>query len=55
MKTDRDSKYTFYTLKPGIYPNRTSLAHIHLTVLEPDGKYYWLEDYQFEGDASADR
>lgn len=50
MKTDQEGKYTFYTLKPGSYPDRSSPAHIHLTVLEPDGKYYWLEDYFFEGD-----
>lgn len=26
-------------------------AHIHATILEPDGKYYWLSDYYFEGDS----
>lgn len=50
VKTDESGRYTFYTLKPGIYPNRTSPAHIHLTVLEPGGKYYWLESFYFEGD-----
>lgn len=50
VKTDKNGKYAFYTLKPGIYPNRSSPAHIHLTILEPNGKYYWLESYHFEGD-----
>ena len=50
IKTDVDGKYTFYTLKPGIYPNRSSPAHIHATIMEPDGKYYWLGSYHFEGD-----
>jgi len=50
VKTDSDGKYTFYTLKPGIYPNRSSPAHIHLIILEPNGKYYWLGSYHFEGD-----
>ena len=50
VKTDTDGKYTFYTLKPGIYPNRSSPAHIHVTIMEPNGKYYWLGSYHFEGD-----
>lgn len=50
VKTDSDGRYTFYTLKPGVYPNRTEAAHIHPTILEPDGKYYWLGSYLFEGD-----
>jgi protocatechuate 3,4-dioxygenase beta subunit len=51
VKTDKDGKYTFYTLEPGVYPNRTSPAHIHPTILEPSGKYYWLGSYHFEGDS----
>ncbi len=51
VKTDKNGKYTFYTLKPGVYPSRTDPAHIHPTILEPDGKYYWIQDYYFEGDS----
>lgn len=50
VKTDENGKYEFYTLRPGIYPNRNSPAHIHVTVLEPNGKYYWLESYLFDDD-----
>lgn len=50
VKTGTDGRYTFYTFKPGTYPTRDAPAHIHLTVQEPDGKYYWLHDYHFEGD-----
>ena len=50
VKTDGSGRYAFYTLKPGVYPNRGAPAHIHLTVLEPDGSYYYLADYYFEGD-----
>ncbi|MCW8810623.1 MAG: hypothetical protein OQJ93_08700 [Ignavibacteriaceae bacterium] len=50
IKTDKDGKFTFYTLKPGTYPNRSEPAHIHITILEPNGKYYWLGSYHFEGD-----
>ena len=34
VKTDSNGKYIFYTLRPGIYPNISSPAHIHLTILE---------------------
>ena len=50
VKTGNDGKYTFYTLKPGIYPDWSSPAHIHPLILEPDEKYYWLDEYNFEGD-----
>ncbi len=48
--TGVDGKYTFYTLKPGHYLGRTTPAHIHPTILEPDGRYYWLGSYHFAGD-----
>lgn len=50
VKTDLNGQYSFYTFKPGVYPDRSTPAHIHPTVLEPNGKYYWLESYHFEGD-----
>ena len=50
IKTGEDGKYTFYTLKPGSYPSRTTPAHIHPTILEPNGQYYWLGAYHFTGD-----
>jgi len=51
IKTGKDGKYAFYTLKPGRYPDRTAPAHIHPTILEPNGKYYWLGAYHFAGDS----
>ncbi len=51
VRTKRDGQYAFYTFLPGAYPDRSAPAHIHLTVLEPNGKYYWLESYHFEGDS----
>lgn len=50
IRTDINGEYSFYTLKPGTYPNRTQPAHIHLTILEPDGRYYWIGNYFFEDD-----
>ena len=48
VKTGADGKYTFYTFKPGSYSSNT--AHIHSTVLEPNGKYYYIDEYRFKGD-----
>ena len=53
--TDTDGRYSFYTLKPASYPSRTASAHIHITVLEPDGKYYWLGSFLFAGDPLLSR
>lgn len=50
IKTGADGTYTLYTLRPGIYPSRAAPAHIHVTILEPDGKYYWIVDYFFDDD-----
>lgn len=50
IKTDNDGNYEFYTLKPGAYPGGGNPAHIHTTILEPDGKYYWIDEYHFAGD-----
>ncbi|MGK7391790.1 MAG: intradiol ring-cleavage dioxygenase [Candidatus Cyclobacteriaceae bacterium M2_1C_046] len=48
VKTDAEGKYTFYTFLPGSYSSNES--HIHAVILEPDGKYYFIDDYNFEGD-----
>lgn len=50
VKTSSDGQYAFYTLKPGAYPDGSEPAHIHFTILEPDGKYYWLQSSHFAGD-----
>lgn len=48
VKTDADGKYTFYTFKPGSYSQNP--AHIHPTILEPNGKFYYIAEYLFEDD-----
>lgn len=50
VKTDQNGSYTFYTLLPGVYPDRSAPAHIHPTILEPNGTYYWVNSYHFSGD-----
>lgn len=48
IKTDESGIYTFYTFKPGSYSSNP--AHIHATILEPNGRYYYIEEYNFIGD-----
>ena len=48
VKTNKDGKYTFYTHKPGSYG--TNPAHIHPTILEPNGSYYYIDEFHFESD-----
>lgn len=48
VKTDLDGKYTFYTHKPGSY--NSNPAHIHPTILEPNGEYYYIDSFHFESD-----
>lgn len=50
IQTGKDGKFTFYTQVPGSYPSGDNPAHIHPFILEPNGRYYWLESYFFEGD-----
>lgn len=50
IKTGTDGTYAFYTIKPGSYPNSSIAAHIHPTILEPNGKYYYIDEYLFAGD-----
>lgn len=48
--TDEHGRYEFRTIKPGLYPNRTSAAHIHMTVCRQDMPEWWLPEVRFEGD-----
>lgn len=50
IKTGDDGRYTFYTLRPGIYPNRSTPAHIHPTIKEPGINEYYIESYHFSDD-----
>jgi protocatechuate 3,4-dioxygenase beta subunit len=54
IKTDGEGKYSFYTLKPGTYPDGSLPAHIHGTILEPNGSYYWIDSWHFRGDPLLD-
>jgi protocatechuate 3,4-dioxygenase beta subunit len=50
MRTGRDGKYEFRTIKPAPYPHRTTPAHIHAHVYGPGYPEYSIDDYWFAGD-----
>ena len=51
VKTDKDGKYSIYTIRPGSYPSRNEPAHIHIYVKEPDlEKPYYIDDFVFDDD-----
>lgn len=54
VKTGPDGRYEFRTIKPGVYPNRTLPAHIHLFVAEPNRPPYWIDDVVFAGEFGVD-
>lgn len=54
VRTDERGLYTFHTLKPASYPSRTEPAHVHGIILEPDGRYYWIDSWHFRDDPLLD-
>ena len=50
VNTDRTGFYEFHTIKPGLYPNRTTPAHLHMTVSRRDMPEWWLPEVRFEGE-----
>lgn len=50
VKTDKDGRYGFRTVKPAPYPDNSSPAHIHVHLFGPDYPEYWVDAYWFEGD-----
>jgi protocatechuate 3,4-dioxygenase beta subunit len=51
LKTDKNGKYTIYTVRPAPYPNENMPAHIHLLILEPGiGNPYYIDDFVFDDD-----
>ncbi|HVG40280.1 MAG TPA: hypothetical protein VM888_01620 [Chitinophagaceae bacterium] len=50
MKTNKEGKYKFYTLRPGHYPDFPDAAHIHPVVKEPGKNEYYIDAYLFNDD-----
>lgn len=50
IKTGKDGKYSFYTFRPGAYPERKWPEHIHATIKEPDKNEYYIDEFVFDDD-----
>ena len=50
MRSNKEGRYEFRTIKPGSYPNSRNPAHIHAYVSGADYPEYWIDEYLFEGD-----
>jgi protocatechuate 3,4-dioxygenase beta subunit len=51
VKTDKEGRYSIYTIRPGIYPTNDEPAHVHITVKEPnDINEYYIDDFVFDDD-----
>ncbi len=50
VRTNKEGRYEFRTIKPGSYPNSRAAAHIHAYVSGPNYPEYWIDEYLFEGD-----
>ena len=54
VRTGADGGYSFTSIKPAPYPDRTMPAHIHYIVLEPGKPPYWIDDVVFDGEFRVD-
>lgn len=54
VATGSDGSYRFETIKPAPYPAQTMPAHIHLYVLEPGRRPYYVDDVVFAGEFMVD-
>lgn len=50
MKTDRDGRYEFRTIRPASYPNTLRPQHIHAEVYGAGYAQRWILDYWFADD-----
>lgn len=50
MRTNREGRYEFRTIKPASYPGRTIPAHIHARASGAGHEERWIDDFLFEGD-----
>lgn len=50
MKTDREGRYEFRTIKPASYPNSNNPEHVHTSASGPGYAERWLDNFEFEDD-----
>jgi len=50
MRTGKDGRYEFRTIRPAAYPKRNNPEHIHPIIKEEGLKEYWIDEYLFLDD-----
>jgi protocatechuate 3,4-dioxygenase beta subunit len=51
VKSDKNGKYSIYTVRPAPYPNTDFEAHIHPAIKEPNiEKEYYIDEFVFDDD-----
>ncbi|TDH21643.1 intradiol ring-cleavage dioxygenase [Segetibacter sp. 3557_3] len=51
IKTNPQGRYSIYTIRPAPYRDRSSPAHIHISLKEPTiNNEYYIDDFQFDDD-----
>ena len=50
VKTGKDGRYRFTTIRPATYPNTTFAAHIHPMIKEPGLETYYIDEFVFADD-----
>ena len=50
MKTDREGRYEFRTIKPASYPNSSNPEHVHTKASGAGFAERWLDNFWFEDD-----
>ena len=50
MRTDKEGRYEFHSIKPGAYPNGRDPAHIHFQLWGTDFPPQWNNDIHLDGD-----
>lgn len=53
-KTDSAGRYTIRTIRPAPYPDRSTPAHIHSAIKEPDNSMLHINDFVFTDDPLVD-
>lgn len=50
VRSSKDGRYEFRTIKPAPYPGGGNPAHIHAFISGPGYPEYWIDEYHFAGD-----
>ncbi len=54
-RSGADGRFTFDTIRPGVYPNRTTPAHVHVTIDGPTLLRRWTPELNFADDTLVGR